>query len=596
MKSPTSDAIGTQRPFRGFAAASIVASLLGGTCLVLLSDSSLLRAASAALAAGAAFFGWRVLLARQVKSSFSLTVLFAVLLMVLFVHNMVTAVQYPFRLLQAATLLTFAAVVIAAALRCLRLTCEGTALAVTFSIAFALFLGEIALPRLAGLALLTRKLQTASVPKWTGPIEMHPLLGYRYKPNSNSLAIYPDNPRGYFEQTDPVAESWLLETHEGGKARMELFSKQPVSSRVTIEHAGQRRWQVQLQQAPFRLERKIPYSLSFRARSEVQRTIACAVSQNHAPWQDLGLYREFEVGRDWQRLEFPFVARADDESARIHFDLGGSAGNVEISDVILRRTGSEIVRPDLTPEYVVRYRFNSLGCRGHDYSIPRPANTFRILALGDSYCLGTGVHEQDTVTARLEESLNRISTAGISYEVINCAVSGYATREERIAYELFYSKYTPQLVLLMLVFNDDRSWLEEKDDGSILPPDRFERLSTTWTLLKVARTGKRNPDYSRTVRELLSLNEACQRNGSRLVVVFFRNSFHYMWNQLYRAVVDGTKGVDVPLFDLGPALLETHSVEDLSVHPYDGHPNDVAHRIAADELRHFLETNGFLSR
>src|SRR4051812_34877583 len=45
---------------------------------------------------------------------------------------------------------------------------------------------------------------------------------------------------------------------------------------------------------------------------------------------------------------------------------------------------------------------NSRGTRGPEFAVPKPANTFRILSLGDSRTFGWGLTEDETYTKRLE--------------------------------------------------------------------------------------------------------------------------------------------------------------------------------------------------
>src|SRR5690606_13962472 len=103
------------------------------------------------------------------------------------------------------------------------------------------------------------------------------------------------------------------------------------------------------------------------------------------------------------------------------------------------------------PVYGVQYRFNGMGCRGRDYEVPAPAGVRRVLVLGNSWALGAGVHEEDTLSARLENLLNaEEGTAAGRYEVVNCGVDGYDVRKARQFYELMASRYGANVVLLLV--------------------------------------------------------------------------------------------------------------------------------------------------
>jgi GDSL-like lipase/acylhydrolase family protein len=311
----------------------------------------------------------------------------------------------------------------------------------------------------------------------------------------------------------------------------------------------------------------------------------------------------------WRRFQLDFTATADDENARLHFDAGNSDIPVELSFVILRsRPGGTPIAPSRSHgQYYVRYQFNSLGCRGRDYEIPRPAGTGRILLLGDSFTQGIGVHQADTFASQLERLLNeknRAPTSFGSYEVVNCGVSGFGTREERLFYEEVGERYQPQVVLLVMMTNDDMSFLEEIEKGYALRhPGRLESLSYVWRQIQEYRHRRPFPDYRGCVRELSWLRKSVRDHGARLGVIIFRSNRDYggdetaeMWDELTNSVTAALRGTDVPLLDLGPALVARHPGEDLLVHDIDGHPNDVAHHTAAQVIFEFLLNQGLLRR
>ena len=105
-------------------------------------------------------------------------------------------------------------------------------------------------------------------------------------------------------------------------------------------------------------------------------------------------------------------------------------------------------------EWDVVYKINSFGLRDREYPFDRKPNTFRILALGDSFTEGHGVEIEQTFVKILERKLNKASIDGIVYEVINGGIGGYSP----ILEYLFLSKralgFNPDLVILFYDLND----------------------------------------------------------------------------------------------------------------------------------------------
>jgi hypothetical protein len=159
--------------------------------------------------------------------------------------------------------------------------------------------------------------------------------------------------RGGAETADPSALNWAIETHEGGVARVEYDSDSTATEviRVTIltlANAPQA-WHVKLMQRPFRIEAGNQYRVTFRARSAADRPVACAMGNNHEPWETVGLYQGLVVTETWTGFECAFTASADDSNARLFFDLGESVEWVELADVrVFDETEGHIVAPPVT--------------------------------------------------------------------------------------------------------------------------------------------------------------------------------------------------------------------------------------------------------
>jgi hypothetical protein len=249
-------------------------------------------------------------------------------------------------------------------------------------------------------------------------------------------------------------------------------------------------------------------------------------------------------------------------------------------------------------EYRVTHTLNALGCRGTDYPIPRPADRKRIVVLGGAPAFGAGVRDGDTFAARMEQSLNAAPTQPDrrAYDVINCAVDGYATREQRIFFEQIAARYQPDLVILAMSAQDNVSRFDRERLGYVHEPKAYERLLLSLYLLQRARLERRlTRDYSGAVEEVAKLSDACRTRGARLAVAIFRNDeLSYPWSDLVTAVSQRFQGADLPVLDLGPALLKDHAPQDLAVDAADRDPNEIAHRVAAEAIETFLRRQRLL--
>lgn len=95
---------------------------------------------------------------------------------------------------------------------------------------------------------------------------------------------------------------------------------------------------------------------------------------------------------------------------------------------------------------------NSRGFRStREFTYAKPANTLRVLSLGDSHTQGYEVHQDLTFSAVLERYLKNHK---INAEAINTGVSGFSTAEELVLLENEGVKYNPDVVVLGFFAND----------------------------------------------------------------------------------------------------------------------------------------------
>src|SRR5579883_2647859 len=101
-----------------------------------------------------------------------------------------------------------------------------------------------------------------------------------------------------------------------------------------------------------------------------------------------------------------------------------------------------------TPQWV---RINSRGFRDRERTFEKPADTFRIAVLGNSWTEALQVPQEKTYTAVLEQQLNdRKCFAGKRVEVLNFGVAGYSTAQELLLLRQKVWNYHPDLILLAI--------------------------------------------------------------------------------------------------------------------------------------------------
>jgi len=101
---------------------------------------------------------------------------------------------------------------------------------------------------------------------------------------------------------------------------------------------------------------------------------------------------------------------------------------------------------------------NSFGLRSPEVAVPKPAGTFRILLLGDSFTFGFRADNEVVFARQLEQ---RLRTAGFpSVEVVNAGVLSYCPLLEYLQYRHHLHVLQPDLVVLNFDMSDVQDHLE----------------------------------------------------------------------------------------------------------------------------------------
>jgi len=259
---------------------------------------------------------------------------------------------------------------------------------------------------------------------------------------------------------------------------------------------------------------------------------------------------------------------------------------------------------------------NVNGYRDIERVIPKPAGVRRILSLGDSFAWGASVEYDDTYAQRIERTLAR---RGEPWQVVQLALPGMATVDQasQLLDEGF--NYGPEVVLLGFVLNDSedqnaaekrraQDWVEEKKqrrarNGFLnhsalyrLVSGRLRATSETRRRVEAYRSQFRDdyPGWIACRQALRTMGAACRERGVPFVVVIFPlfgNALDdsYPFAEIHQMVSAAATGAGARVVDLLPVyrglrwdILVVDGAD-------DEHPNEVAHRIAANAILPVLD-------
>ena len=107
-----------------------------------------------------------------------------------------------------------------------------------------------------------------------------------------------------------------------------------------------------------------------------------------------------------------------------------------------------------TDEFEYDYRHNRHGFRDVEHATEKPAGTFRILGLGDSFTYGVGVALEDTYLSRLEQMLNARAGVHPRVEILKAGIPRYFPEPQRMLLEKYGPAFRPDLVVVGFLPND----------------------------------------------------------------------------------------------------------------------------------------------
>lgn len=98
-----------------------------------------------------------------------------------------------------------------------------------------------------------------------------------------------------------------------------------------------------------------------------------------------------------------------------------------------------------------KFSTNRWGIRDQDYEKIPPPDTYRIVLLGPSFVMGSGVADNETFEWQLEQQLNKEQQGGAysKYEILNFGVAGYSALQELWVFEKEAVSFKPNAVFFV---------------------------------------------------------------------------------------------------------------------------------------------------
>jgi hypothetical protein len=243
---------------------------------------------------------------------------------------------------------------------------------------------------------------------------------------------------------------------------------------------------------------------------------------------------------------------------------------------------------------------NSLGMRDREYNKLKPANTYRIVLLGASNDMGTGVRDEQTYENLLEDNLNsRVPDARYSrYEVLNLAVAadGILQRVLRLEQEGF--EYQPDTAILSVTAVDEQfvaSHLRKALIQGVEPSGAYRDV--VQSVIRRARVNGKMPAVmiERRLQPYFSelctwsfqrFAEQCAQRGVRPLVIYrpAPADFSGLESAARSRMLGMARAAGLQVIDLSPAFDSVTDRSSLILAKWDDHTTVLGHRLLADKL------------
>jgi hypothetical protein len=305
--------------------------------------------------------------------------------------------------------------------------------------------------------------------------------------------------------------------------------------------------------------------------------------------QRRGYYEELDVGRmdnwQWHNAEEP---------------EGWSKGKMAFfrarSDFLLR----DVIPSMNTVLGGAPTTSNSLGMRDREYSKAKPTNTYRIVLLGASNDMGTGVKNDQTYENLVEDKLNsQVPDPRYSrYEILNLSVAADSILQRVLRLEEEGFAFQPDAAILSITAVDEQfvaSHLRKALIQGVEPSPGYRevvesvvrRAGVNGKMPAVMIERRLQPYYTELCRwSFQRFAQQCAQHGVRPLVIYRPAPADFSGQESAgrSKMIELAHAAGLEVIDLSPAFDSVTDRSSLILAKWDDHTTALGHRLLADEL------------
>jgi hypothetical protein len=247
------------------------------------------------------------------------------------------------------------------------------------------------------------------------------------------------------------------------------------------------------------------------------------------------------------------------------------------------------------------FRSNSFGIRDKEYSVEKPAGTYRMALLGGSYEMGSGVNNDEVFEAIVEERMNKtgIDAKGSKLEILNFAAGAYYLMQHVELCNTTVFKYHPDAVIYFA--HSDEKGKVIKDFTALIK----RKLPLKYPFLEEIRdkAGIKSYMSALQIRELLmpyvddiikwgygQIADRCRENHAVPVWAYLPTTTEEVVQVEYEELKDLTESMGYVTLDMRDAYGDTER-KLIQISEWNTHPNVLGHRLISQRFYREMRKN-----